>query len=158
METICLPRNGRSMGPSIDASKIKTSVKRALKSGVAAMGFMVGLGPLAPADAAVGHITFQGPIWYGADYTGVFGVAPGSILINYQAVVEYTFDTNIGFTLASPDYSYAYGGGNWNSASPSLGATVTINGVTKSILGYFVGQTTVLSAPYGSSLYAAVSD
>jgi hypothetical protein len=55
-------------------------------------------------------------------------------------VASYVFNTALGTTYSSATYNFAYGGPFYSNASPSLGATVTINGHTVIIDGSYLGE------------------
>jgi hypothetical protein len=83
-----------------------------------------------PASAAVVEIVFTGTVADEShDYGGVFGLA-GTTLWGYAFTADYRFDTAIG----------SVGGVSQGNASPSLGATITINGHSVFIDGGYFGM------------------
>ncbi len=88
----------------------------------------------APASAAIVNVTYTGTVGSGYDTTGTFGSA-NTDLTGLSFVSHYIFDTSVGYTYSSPTQSYAEGGILWGNATPSLGATLTIDGHTVSVSG-----------------------
>jgi hypothetical protein len=92
-----------------------------------AAAILAALGFAGPASAEIVSVTYWGTVTSGYDQTGVFGPA-GTDLIGDSYVAHYVFDTTEGIT-----YSNSIGsgvtGGSWSGvASPSVSASVTING------------------------------
>lgn len=90
------------------------------------------------AGAAIVGVTYTGTVSAGFDQIGLFG-SPNSDLTGDSYQVTYTFNTMIGTYFSTPTESSASGGTSVGTASPSLGVTVTINGVSVSsnLNGYF---------------------
>jgi hypothetical protein len=78
--------------------------------------------------------TFTGTVT-GFDTLGVFGTAGASLDTTYTAV--YLFNTSLGRNLSSTGLFEITGGTPAGAPSPSLGATLTINGKTFSVDGQF---------------------
>src|SRR5262249_33867981 len=87
------------------------------------------------------YVTYAGTVSYGYDQTGVFGPANTS-LTGDTFIATYAFNTDVGVTYSSSTYNYALGG--YGSAtgqpSPSLGATITIDGHSVDVTGADFGQ------------------
>jgi hypothetical protein len=94
------------------------------------------LASVSHASAAIVYVTYTGTVSSGTDPGGYFG---GGNLNGGSYVVEYTFDTTLGFTLTSPTNNYAYGGEAYANASPALSTTVTINGISQTFVGSYTG-------------------
>jgi len=91
------------------------------------------------ASAATVQVTYTGVVGDSShDYGGVFGLA-GQSLGGQPFTVAYIFDTTRGDILNSPTETQAYGGINLGNASPSLGATISINGYSVAIDGRYLG-------------------
>jgi hypothetical protein len=92
-----------------------------------------------PASATIVQVTYTGTLSSGFDTSGVFG-PPGTDLTNDPYTASYLFDTT--FAGSTPTYNVAYGGTiiSVPNASPSLGATLTINGRSFSIMGDYFSQ------------------
>ena len=109
-----------------------------IKQGVIALAFLSA--SFGTASAAIVQITYTGTITSGSDGQGRFGLI-GSSLAGDTYTLSEKFNTSVGFN------SYSYGnqvdGGTYNQfqpASPSLGATLTINGNAATIGGTFHGE------------------
>ena len=89
-----------------------------------------------PARAAIVDVTYTGIITQGADQTGVFGIVDtnGGAYVGYNYTANYVFNTSIGITASTPTENLVYGGTYYNTPSPLLSASVTVNGVTATIL------------------------
>jgi len=96
-------------------------------------------GAAAPLSAAVVQVQYTGTVSEGFDTTGIFGTA-GSFLNGAAYTANYTFETTYGTTHSSLGLTEVYGGGLWGTISPSLGATITINGITVSLVGNLIGH------------------
>jgi hypothetical protein len=92
-----------------------------------------------PAKADVVYVMVSGTVTGGDDASGLFGTAGGS-LIGDGFTAQYEFNTSLGTTLNSTTENYAYGGSEYNTTSPSLGASLTINGRTVLIAGDYFGE------------------
>ena len=90
------------------------------------------------ADAAILVATYTGTVGDGYDPAGLFG-EPGGQLGGDTYVVKYIIDTTKGgyFDLL-PSFDQVLGGTYFGFSSP-VSATVTINGITQSIGGNYVG-------------------
>jgi PEP-CTERM motif len=74
----------------------------------------------------------------------VFG-APDTDLGGAAYTASFIFDTSVSaFTVSTPEQNLVLGGSLFGDTSPSLGATLTINGVTQSVTG--VSQGVILGA------------
>ncbi len=100
-------------------SKRFSMTAAALAVGVSLSGFV------SPAMATVGYIVTSGAVADGIDGSGLFGAAMTD-LAGAGYVAQFKFDTTLGNVSSSPgDYSAT--GGAWSgTASPSLGASITI--------------------------------
>jgi hypothetical protein len=87
-----------------------------------------------PASAAIVEVTYSGIIRSGSDMTGIFG-APGADLSGDPYSTVYLFDTTLGTTTTNAAEIAIFGGAVFGTASPSLGAVLTINGHPFSISG-----------------------
>jgi hypothetical protein len=99
-----------------------------LLSAIATIALFAG-SPAARASIVV--VTYAGTVSNGFDYTGVFGTANADLTGGSYSVV-YKFDTSKGQFQTDALSQHSFGSG---AASPSLGATVTINGHSASIGG-----------------------
>lgn len=104
------------------------------------------------ASADILYVTFTGTVAEGSDATGVFG-APGASLDGDAFVATLLFNDDLGVRdTFSPYFDYTDGGPFFGTSDPSLGAKLTINGVTVAFTGNsygsvanfaFEGETTV---------------
>jgi hypothetical protein len=86
-----------------------------------------------PAAAAVKVATYTGSVITGYDTTGVFGVANTS-LVGATWTAQYTYDRSLStVNFSGSNYDSSYGGTDYGGPSPIIAATITINGVTRSI-------------------------
>ncbi len=83
------------------------------------------------ANAAIVDVTYTGTVAAGFDQTGLFG-SPNGNLAGDSYQVMYAFNTVWGNYYSFPTESNASGGSSVGVLSPSLGVTVTINGVSVS--------------------------
>jgi PEP-CTERM motif len=93
----------------------------------------------ASAQAATVVITYSGVILEGLDVTGVFGTAGQNLTgIGYTSV--YTLTDSVPDVIINDDGSAAsiYGGSNYGVATP-VSVTLTINGITQSVGGNYIG-------------------
>lgn len=113
---------------------ISAVVRRSIVCRTIALGSAgVALAAAAPASATIVFMDFAGTVTSGNDSGGLFGAA-GADLSGQSFVVHYVFDTTLGHrTGPSPDQ--LVGGAAFNDASPSIGATVTVNGSSYTIVG-----------------------
>ena len=109
---------------------------RFLKAFAIATGLTVAVSGGAHADIV--YVTVAGTV-YGTDNDGLFGSA-GTDLTGATYVAQYEFDTSLGDNTSSGFQHRLDGGTKYNNASPSLGASLTINGQTFSIAGGYHGQ------------------
>ena len=103
-----------------------------------------------PALAATMIATYSGTIESGYDNTGVFGIANAN-LVGFGYVSTFTYDTNGGGAgFSDANSQYIYGGRGWGTPgeSPISVATITINGVTRSIGSYADGFIYTSSTPF----------
>jgi hypothetical protein len=113
------------------------------------------------ATAAIVEVTYVGTITTGYDTSGVFGAANTS-LVGDSYRVNYFFDTQktgVLYASSSPTLNSIYGGTFYGGfSSPSLGATVTINGKSASIGGSFFGETAGYITGTSSQQYQRAQD
>ncbi len=115
-------------------------MKKKLFFAVAALTFSAGL---PPAQAAIVEVTYTGTVADGTiDTGGIFGTAGASIGgDSYQVVYKFNTAPSLGQSYSpGPPTADLYGGVLWGGTSPSLGAVVTINGQTVSLLGSYAGE------------------
>jgi len=106
---------------------------------------------IAPASATLIAATIKGTVTDGFDYVGAFGTANRS-LTGMDFTATYLFDTSIGgIQINTATQTLAQGGSSEGSASPSLGATITINGNSVAINGNFWAQISGLNDGIGYS-------
>ena len=78
------------------------------------------------------------------DLTGIFGTVGGNNdLVGQSYTAKFTFDTSLGTPDSNPGphaYQQIYGGTNWGTTSPVIGATVTIGSVTVSVPATYDGH------------------
>ena len=108
------------------------------------------IGLAAPASATIITATYHGTVNNGNDYAGVFGGVAGSSLAGLAFTSIYTFDTTLGTpfsvtggscgTGCTYDQNYTAGGTNSGTSSPSLGASLTINGITVTFDGSYFSE------------------
>jgi hypothetical protein len=90
------------------------------------------------ASASIVTVTVDGAVSSGFDTSGVFG---GGNLASDPFQAVFTFDTSVPATsLSSPSTNFIFGGTSIPSVSPSLGASITINGDTATIAGSYYGE------------------
>ena len=122
------------------------------------------------ASAAVGVATFTGKVISSNDVSGVFGT-PGASLVGLDFTETWTFETGLGVHGFNPGVSESnYGGSQYEPGhqaynpgmfgpesynSPTLFATLKINGITADFLGDTYGNNQVYQT---SSVYVANSD
>jgi hypothetical protein len=121
-------------------------MKSKLKSVVAASAFF---GIVSTASAEVVFVTYKGTVSVGYDQTGIFG-PPNSSLDGDKYTASYIFDTSVGVIQNVPSYNSALGGYAFSEPqpSPSLGAILTIDGVSVGFGGGALGQ--IYGADYGT--------
>jgi PEP-CTERM motif len=104
---------------------------------VAVLGVAAGLA--APTDAAIYEITYSGTVSLSNDLTGLFG-GSGSSLDGSTYLAVYTLDDALpGAGYNNDGFQRLDYGGSFLSAPSPVSATLTINGITKSIMGTYVG-------------------
>lgn len=86
-----------------------------------------------PAAALQIHVTYVGVIDGGADISGVF-TAPLTDLNGMAYRTEMVFDDWLGIPELTQYSEGRYGGAEFGEPSPAISATLTIAGVTRSIL------------------------
>ena len=116
------------------------------------------IGLAAPASATIITATYHGTVNYGTDYAGVFGGGAGSSLTGLAFTSIYTFDTTLGTPVSQAgscgtgctyDQNINNGGTYFATSSPSLGASFTINGITFTFDGSFLGHISAYSNSSG---------
>ena len=86
-----------------------------------------------PARAAIVKVTVTGVINdLNQDGSNLFG---GGSLTNQTVVIRYAFDTSLGAASPVANGDNRTGGTSSNSTSPSLGATITVNGKSVALGG-----------------------
>lgn len=128
----CPARKGAATGRISSAIRFRT-----LASAATAAALLV-----SPA-AAVGKVaTYTGTIKSGYDETGVFGVANTDIT-GFSYVARYTYDRTLGAFQWTDGvfYDQSYSGTYYGAGigSPVISVSVTINGITKKIIGDYYG-------------------
>jgi hypothetical protein len=108
---------------------------------------------LAGADAAILVATYTGTIADGRDVTGVFGAA-GSDLAGDTYIAKYTLNTSNGTYVNNLPASDDFYGGSSDGTSSPVSATLTINGITQSIGGYYYGFATAVPTGPSTEHYA----
>jgi PEP-CTERM motif len=106
--------------------------------GLAAALALFGITSAASADIV--YVTYSGTVLSGYDQIGIFG-APGSSLAGDAYTTFYIFNTSVGEIHSDPFFNSDLGGvvGIYAQPSPSLGAVLTINGISMGIGGGSVG-------------------
>ncbi len=90
-------------------------------------------------NAATVVITYQGIVDSGFDITGVFGQAGQDLTgLSYTSVYTLTEPTPGAIVVNDGTSGSTYGGTNYGVASP-VSATITINGITQSVAGNYIG-------------------
>jgi hypothetical protein len=94
------------------------------------------------ASAATMQAVYTGYLADGYDTTGIFGLGAGANLAGQGFVVNTVYDTGLGnrFSYSPGQDDYLVGGQLWAAVVPYLSFTVTINGITNSILTSFNSQ------------------
>jgi len=120
---------------------------RLLAASVTAAGLLAAM----PAAAAVQTARYSGTVAFGFDQTGVFA-APGSSLAGYSWVATYTYNRFLGGFYNTDGFTYdvSYGGvaNGYPGLSPMISASITINGVTRSVAGAYSAQVATYTSPY----------
>jgi hypothetical protein len=88
-------------------------------------------------------VIYSGTVGDSYDQTGIFGPAGGS-LAGYSFTTSYVFDTSIGTRQTSQFVDHDLGGIGYAQPSPSLGAVLTINGISVGISGIGAGDLSVI--------------
>ncbi len=101
-----------------------------------------------PALAAVKIATYSGTLAAGYDFTGVFGTA-NTDLTGASWVATFTYDKTLGGFQSTDSSSFdrSNGGSVYLNGSPIISSTITINGITKVVLGQSDGQVYTASTP-----------
>lgn len=119
---------------------------RTLTVAVAAAGLLAAM----PAAAIVKIATYSGIVSNGYDQTGVF-VAPDTDLTGYTWVAKFTYDKTLGAVQATDGVTYDLSAGGTGLGSPGgspvIAATITINGVTKSVQTGYRGVIRTATSP-----------
>jgi hypothetical protein len=118
--------------------KVKTiaGVLASVKGVVAASVFF---GIVSTASADIVYVTYSGTVLSGNDPIGIFG-APGSSLAGDAYTTFYIFNTSVGEIHSDPFFNSDLGGAaGYAQPSPSLGAVLTINGISMGIGGASAG-------------------
>jgi hypothetical protein len=92
----------------------------------------------APAHAATYIITYEGTVANSYDNAGIFG-GSGSSLDGLDFTAVYTLTDPLPGALSGGDgstYASTYGGSSYSAPSP-VSATLTINGITQALSGYY---------------------
>ena len=108
------------------------------------------IGLAAPASATIITATYHGTVNDGTDFAGVFGGVAGSSLAGLAFTSIYTFDTTLGTPVSvtggscgigcTYDQNYTSGGTAYETSSPSLGASLIINGISVTFDGSYFGK------------------
>ena len=107
------------------------------------------IGLVAPASATIITATYHGTVNSGTDFAGFFGGGAGSSLVGLAFTSIFTFDTTLGNPVSNSsscgtgctyNQNYTIGGTNNGYSSPSLGASLIINGITSTFDGSFYGE------------------
>lgn len=112
---------------------------RALRIWINTLLAAVGVISTTVAHAAILTVTYAGTVASGTDSSGVFGLAGQSLTgLSYTAV--FIVDTSRGSRFYSPPaLDNVIGGDYQGNDSPSLGATLTINGIAFAFNGQNLG-------------------
>jgi hypothetical protein len=109
------------------------------RTGLGLLAAAIALGVGGRAAATILVAAFTGTVSSGTDVAGLFG-AKGADLTGDAYTAIYTFNTAIGvYEDDLPSYDEVYGGMDYNDISP-VAAVLTINGVTKSLGGAYLGS------------------
>ena len=108
---------------------------RVLTYAIGALG-VAALMASSAASAKIMVATWTGTVSSGSDVTGVFGPANSS-LNGDTFTVKFTYDTDLGTRLTSPGVSDEVEGGSLYGVPSPLMATLTINGIPKTIAGIY---------------------
>ncbi|MBB6122313.1 PEPxxWA-CTERM sorting domain-containing protein [Sphingobium subterraneum] len=112
-----------------------------------------------PAEAATYLITYKGHVTSGVDYTGDFGVSPGSSLVGLAYTAVYTLTYPLAGALEYNDGVLHYvDGGVTGGGSPSpVSAIFTMNGISKVVDGGYRGVASRYGGN-GSQIFNEVSE
>ena len=120
---------------------------------------IIGLGLVlaaSPAAADILTVTYTGTVATGTDATGVFGLA-GRSLAGLGYTVVYRFNDALGDRTTIPPYLDSVIGGSYDaSTSPSMGALLTINGMSFFFNG--LGQGLQSNFPLGGRISSSAND
>jgi hypothetical protein len=109
------------------------------------------------ASADIINITVGGTVHSGSDTTGVF-VTVGADLTGASFTLNYTFDSSVAVVVSTSIQNMLEGGSGYGTASPSLGAVITINNQSEIIAGSFVGRLVGYNDGAFSQFYAQAAD
>jgi hypothetical protein len=90
------------------------------------------------AQATIVKVTYTGTVLRGSD--GADGAFGGGNLVGDAFTASYMFDTSKGVAYNAGGVGYVDGGNGYGVDSPSLGASLTINGHTASVAGNDYGR------------------
>jgi hypothetical protein len=103
-----------------------------------AAGILLAISNTVPAKATIVYVTYTGTVSRGIDPGNVFGL--GANLNGQSYSVLYVFDTG-SFADNHPTENFVFGGTNFGTLSPLVGAAIiTIGGVNIDIGGNAVGE------------------
>lgn len=100
-------------------------------------------------------VTYEGVVARASGNFGFFGT-PSENLAGLDYVAIYSFDTGVGYRNTSDTFDAVWGGTELGYATPSLGATLTINGVTVPLGGPQRALLSVANAGYFATSTALV--
>jgi hypothetical protein len=117
----------------------------------------LGVATTTPASATIVYVTVTGTVASGIDGGGFVGTANAN-LAGDAYIAQYEFDTSLNFTSITTGSTQVYGGIADNATSPSLAASLTINGEGFSIAGTYFGLISGQKDPNNSESAAQVND
>lgn len=123
---------------------------------VAAAVVFAGFG--ASATASVMQAVYTGTVYNSQNDTGEFGIADPHGLDGLAYTLTYVYDTSLGHRTTNSQHDDVIGGTYYNAVSPIVSSLLTINGVTKLVLGGYTGEVAVYNYSYEMSFSLDASD
>jgi hypothetical protein len=118
------------------------------RAGALIAALTLGFTAASAAQARVIQFTVEGQVTRASGNAPIFGL-PSADLVGLDYVAVFRFDPTLGNRLKSDVFESTFGGVQSGAPNPSLGGQLTINGVTVSLPGAFLG--TVSTANGGAS-------